>query len=304
MMLDLFDPSCLNAFLGNVLENILANLVSSIVLFIGGFLAGKWWDYSVKGRAFRRVFGKQAGKAGNDLLVVLDTIRDTRILSQADQQKVGIQNPPPSPTSARFFKTYPDGHFTCIPGPTDALIPDCSAGGAAYLLDAFRGVRCISTRTVSDNWASSRWNGTFISLGSSYSNIKTDDIKHLPENPWLANDAGEFTLKDGTIIKMEQRYDRGLIMKLANPHAQGHSVIVCEGLGEWGTSGSAWYLATHWRTLSRRFGNRPFAIVVRVTIGTDESAREILARGEECLLWRSWRWFKNKLSGAERQNAF
>jgi hypothetical protein len=180
---------------------------------------------------------------------------------------------------------FPDGHITAINGPAGSLLPECSARGASYLLDAFRGVRRISAKTLSDNTASSQWNGTFITLGSSYSNIKTDDIKLLPENPWLLNDSGQFTFKDGTVITVEDRYDKGLIMKLDNPHSDGHTLIICEGLGEWGTSGSAWFLASRWRMLSKRFGKNPFLLVLRVTRGTDESARELQAFGVERRMW-------------------
>ena len=278
----------------DVAVNILANLVSSIILLVVGFLAGRWSDYSRKGRAFKRVFGKSAGRVG-ELLIVLDTIRDTRVLSPSDQAAIGIQSPKPTPAGARYYKLFPDRHFTWIPGPNEALVPECSARAAGYLIDAFRGIRKISTKSVSDSSVGSRWNGTFIALGSSYSNIKTDDIKHLPENPWLLDDAGEFKLKDGNLVRIEPRCDKGLILKLPNPHCQGHSLVVCEGLGEWGTSGAAWFLATHWRTLSRRFGQQPFLLILNVTIGDDESTREILARGQELRLWRLAKWFQAKL---------
>jgi hypothetical protein len=291
LLTNLPDRSQITALVENIFSNIVANLFSSIILLVVGFLAGRWSDYTRKTRAFRRIFGKRAGKSG-DLLIVLDTIRDTRLLPSSEQQKIGISNPAKSQPSLRFFKLFPDGHFAAINGPTGNLLPECSARGASYLLDAFRGVRRISTKTVSDDTASPQWNGTFIALGSSYSNIKTDDIKHLPENPWLLNDSGEFTLKDGTTIKMEHRYDKGLIMKLPNPHCDGHALIVCEGLGEWGTSGSAWFLATHWRRLSKRFGNNPFLLVLRVTTGTDESAREVQAFGVERWTWRIRKWFR------------
>jgi len=41
-----------------------------------------------------------------------------------------------------------------ITGPTESLLPECSARGASYLLDAFRGVRGISAKTISDKAAS------------------------------------------------------------------------------------------------------------------------------------------------------
>ncbi len=278
------DRSQITAFVETVFSNIVGNLFSSIILLVVGYLAGRWSDYTCKTRAFRRIFGTRAGKSG-DLLIVLDTIRDTRLLPSSEQQKIGISNAGSSQPGPRFFKSFPDGHITAINGPTGSLLPECSARGAAYLLEAFRGVRGLSAKTMSDNTASPQWNGTFITLGSSYSNIKTDDIKLLPENPWLLNDSGQFTFKDGTAITVEQRYDKGLIMKLNNPYSDGHVLIVCEGLGEWGTSGSAWFLANNWRKLNKRFRKNPFLLVLAVTSGTDESARELQAYGLENWMW-------------------
>jgi|GEM_PF-4915722 hypothetical protein len=288
--------------LRDVFSNIIANLFSTIILLTVGFILGRWSDYTGKIRAFRKIFGKRAGRSG-DLMIVVDTIRDTRILPPLEQQKIGIQ-PSTSPSGHRFFKTFPDGHYTAINGPTGGLLPECSARGASYLLTAAKGIRGVSGKTVSDNVASSRWNGTFVTLGSSYSNIKTDDIKLLPENPWLLNDSGEFRLKNGNTIKMEQRYDKGLVMKIPNPHCRGHALIICEGLGEWGTSGSAWFLGNHWRDLSKRFGSNPFLLVLRVTKGTDESSRELQAFGIERWIFRarkhlrSANLFRNKVPEA------
>jgi hypothetical protein len=276
---------------GDIFLNVIANIFASLILLAVGFFAGRWSDYTSQARAFKRIFGRRAGKTG-DLLISVDTIQDTRVLPPEDQHKLGISNPSGSVASHRFFKVFPDGHITAISGPARSLLPECSARGASYLLDALRGVRGISAKTIADKVASSQWSSTFITLGSSYSNIKTDDIKHLPENPWLENDAGEFKFKDGTVIQGEQRYDKGLVMKLDNPHLNGHALIVCEGLGEWGTSASAWFLAYNWRTLSKRFGKNPFLICLSVTRGTDESAREIMAFGVERWIWRMMKRLK------------
>jgi len=65
--------------LRDVFSNIIANLFSTIILLTVGFILGRWSDYTGKIRAFRKIFGKRAGRSG-DLMIVVDTIRDTRIL--------------------------------------------------------------------------------------------------------------------------------------------------------------------------------------------------------------------------------
>lgn len=271
----------------DLLSSILANLVSSIFLLVIGFIAGKSLDWTTRVRAFRKIFGKRAGKQ-TPLYIVLDTLRDTRQLAEAVQQSMSIRSPQPDPSGARYYKLFPDNHYTWLPGPTGALVPECSARAAGYLIGAFRGIRKITTATVSDSFVAHKRDGSFISLGSSYSNSVSDDIKLQAENPWLKNDAGSFELKDGTTIKMAERSDKGIILKLPNVQFRGHTRVLCAGLGEWGTSGSAWFLSNNWMLLSRRFGSHPFLLIVSVTPGSDESAMEILARGNERLSWRAF----------------
>jgi len=52
--------------------------------------------------------------------------------------------------------------------------------------------------------------------------------------------------------------------------------IACGGYGEWGTSGAAWYLARRWRDIYKKFGNKSFAIFVKVEGQRDESADPII----------------------------
>jgi hypothetical protein len=68
--------------------------------------------------------------------------------------------------------------------------------------------------------------------------------------------------------------DYGLILKIPNLRFPGHFFFVCAGLGEWGTSGASWYLASKWKSLQKEFGEA-FGVVVEVEIGSDESARRV-----------------------------
>jgi hypothetical protein len=122
-------------------------------------------------------------------------------------------------------------------------------------------------------------------------NIKSDDIKKLPENQWLENDMNKYIFKDGWETKFDNKDDKGIVLKIENPYSPGHSLVVCSGQKEWGTSGSAWFLAKHWRTLRRRFGKSPFLIVINVSIGSDESAHEIKFYEEESRRWPIYRFF-------------
>lgn len=277
------------------LISLLAGLLSGVLIFLVGLRWRFITSFLSRDRAaFRRIFGSRAVESGI-ITVTLDTYRDIRLLSVDDQQRIGIM---PTRTISlqeqRFFKIFPDGHWTALPGASADILGYCSARGAGYLVDSLR-IPTVVVRVVSDTEVSSRWDGTFLNLGSSASNIKTDQTKHLPENMLLREDMGKFILASGDEIAMEERTDKGVILKIVNPFFTGYSILVCAGLGEWGTSGAAWFLATRWRMLSRRFGRNRFLLVVGVTIGTDASAREISALGEETWLWRARSWFRARL---------
>jgi hypothetical protein len=68
--------------------------------------------------------------------------------------------------------------------------------------------------------------------------------------------------------------DYGLVLKIPNLRFPNHFFFVCAGLGEWGTSGASWYLASKWKQLHKEFGDA-FGVVVEVEIGSDESARRV-----------------------------
>jgi len=218
---------------------------------------------------FVALFGRKSLK-NNNLTVVLDTYRDIRIAPQEIRHGIGYPQLPPQ----RFYKIFPDGHFTAFPGANEDIMGYCSARASTYIVEAFS--KYLGIKVKSDLEASSFWDGSFVCFGSSISNIKSDDIKKNINNPLLANDMDGFiTLKNGRKFGIDDGRDKGYVMKIRNPFFDGYSLFVCAGMGEWGTSGAAYYLATKWKNLSRRFGSNNFIVVVSVLPGADQSATEI-----------------------------
>ena len=271
-----------------LLRDLLVNLTAAIIAVLGGVFLPVIASYiSAKRRHFRRLFGVGPFRT-RMITVTLDTYLDSRRLTPPRlnaEKDEGFEG--------RFYKPFPDGHVAVFPGASGDILGYCSARAAAHLIEGLSGIASIHIRAISDNDVASDWNGTFINLGCSASNIKTDHIKHLPENHWLREDInGKFEFKDGQTAEMEGRYDKGIIMKVTNPYFAGHALFICAGLGEWGTSGAAWFLATKWRHLSKRFGDNSFLIVVSVAKGSDQSAREINAFGTEVVTSRVRRWIR------------
>jgi hypothetical protein len=89
------------------------------------------------------------------------------------------------------------------------------------------------------------WDGTFLCFGSSDSNIKSLDIENLHENNFYSfqfDAQGQrcFNVR-GEQFSIHNQEDVGIILKLRNPYHPEHSLFICAGLGEWGTSGSAYF---------------------------------------------------------------
>ena len=54
---------------------------------------------------------------------------------------------------------------------------------------------------------------------------------------------------------------------------QNRTWIAVAGLGEWGTSGAAWFLARNWKEVEKIYKQKPFGLIIKVRAGKDESAQ-------------------------------
>jgi len=290
----------------DILRDVLINLIAGIIIFLAGLRWKLIRSYLSRERAaFRRVFGAKAAEAGI-VTVTLDAYRDIRLLPERVQELVGATSAETSaPQARRFFKRFPDGHWTAFPGAYGDILAYCSARAAIYLIESFSAVG-IMVRVASDLEVASQWSGTYVNIGSSATNIKTNDIKQLAENQWLLDDLEGFAFRDGQKELIEERLDKGIILKLPNPYFRGYSVLVCAGLGESGTSGAARFLAREWRMLAKRFGENAFLVLIGVTRGADESGREIRAMGKETIRWhlRSFLRFKKRPGSARKETPY
>ena len=262
-----FSQITLNTTFPDAILALLISLVAALLVY----LIGRNWDrlrnFKEK-RLFRKLFGADSREA---FFIVLDIYRDTRLLLPPEQSSLGISHTwDPKDIDKRFYKIFSD-HHTIIPGAFEDLLGFCSARASGYLSEAFGKFITGGAKTTSDEKVKDRWAGTFISIGSSYSNIFSDRVKKLPQNAWLKDDRGTFTLANGEIIEIEGNLDKGVILRIRNSRFPNYTFVVCAGLGEWGTSGAAWYLAHNWIRVAKKFGKRDFAIFA-VEGQSDESA--------------------------------
>jgi hypothetical protein len=259
----------------NFVSNILAGLISNIIIFFVGL---NWFKIKTIFCRYRirlaDLFGKKALESGK-ITVVLDVYNDIRLLP-GEQQRILGADCISSGSGNRFTKIFPDGHLTAFPGAYGKLLGYCSTRAVGYILYTFSPYFRKNIVIRADEEASANWEGTFICLGSSVSNIKTNDIKLNQDNKLVLEDYnGSITLKNGKKFAVDDRNDKGYILKLKNPFFKDYSLFICSGLGEWGTSGAAFYLTKHWLKINQAFGDDNFVIIVSVNPGADESAKQI-----------------------------
>lgn len=119
---------------------------------------------------------------------------------------------------------------------------------------------------------------SFIAFGGPLSNYKTNDVMENKGNELIKFDNSKFfSVKSRVeVLKPVGRYDYGIILKIHPKQFPEKTWFACAGLDEWGTSGAAWYLAKKWKELYKFAKNSPFAVIVRVRKGQDESAEIVV----------------------------
>jgi hypothetical protein len=77
------------------------------------------------------------------------------------------------------------------------------------------------------------------------------------------------------VVTLEPGFEYGMILKVRPARFPRRVWLACAGIGEWGTSGAAWFLANKWNEIRSRVGAYPFIAIVRILHGQDESAEVV-----------------------------
>lgn len=254
-----------------------------IAVFVAAFFFGLGFLLPVISKKYhkkrlRRFWGN--GVIEKDFAISYGTLIDSRLMGPKLPQ-LGDED------FYRYVKRYHDGRKVQIVGPWGKIVGECELRSASYVINTLSTYRKTAIAVVDDEAALQNLNRTFVALGSSSSNDITDLVLREPNNEFLEfGQEGPATTfirdkKSGTKFegfKEPVKKDYGMVVKLPNLRFPGQVFFVCAGLGEWGTSGASWYLATKWRELQLRFGDA-FGIVVEVELGVDESARRVFPEG-------------------------
>jgi len=163
-------------------------------------------------------------------------------------------------------------------------ISECEVRSSTYISALLGGAGNLKPMLIADTEASSLLDSNFISFGGPGSNYKTADALTSKANIFIKMSPNGFSLRSGEELPFtcSADADHGFILRITPPEFPARSWIACAGLGEWGTSGSSWFLANKWGELIEKI--HPFAYrsgimsipdfmaIIRVQPGQDQSA--------------------------------
>ena len=146
-----------------------------------------------------------------------------------------------------------------------------------YLSETFGKVVNISPKLISDEEIEEKLDISFCSIGG-LNNLKTKDVLRSEENVFY--DFGRSGSEPVIINKKNEEkkfsvdgtYDYAFIIRIMPKNFPNRVWIAVAGLGEWGTSGAAWFLSKKWNKMPK---NKSFGVIVRVRYKQDESAEVV-----------------------------
>ena len=238
---------------GAILGAVLGSIVIPGVLWLIDRTA-HWWRDS---QPARQLFGGIADETERCKIFVRDFLigADTKLFSV--EPRVGIGVVP------NVQHLWPD-------------VEGRAVGGLFNVLGQVGKTRGIEIVRMSED--AGEWNCHVIVLGAQ-SNKSYDFYKHLKNVAFQMDGEQIFENATGNIVKREDGFGYGIILKSFNPFKttspQGVGILI-GGFGVLGTA-AAHYFRERYRSLGKEFGARCFGIVVRAPITAGEQAVERLS---------------------------
>src|SRR4030043_1481377 len=227
-----------------IVFNIIGGIIVAVLTAIYLELRRRHYKYNFKG-----VFGQDSDK---EFFMIHGSLRHKDCF---DKDGKPMEWPYEKPGAEGSFKST-------------SVISLSGARAAKYLSGVFGKILRSSPEFISDNEKREKLEISFCSFGG-HNNFKTIDILKSDENKFFDLHADKIVSKqDNKEFRMYDNYDCGIILKLIPKNFSKKVWIAAAGLGEWGTSGAAWYLSRNWKKLPK---NRPFGLITRTKIGQDES---------------------------------
>ena len=132
----------------------------------------------------------------------------------------------------------------------------------------------VPPRIMSDHEMDSQMDISFMSIGG-LTNFKTVDLLENEVYDFLDfNSESIISKKNGQpIVTAGSGFDYGIITKIKPFNDSKRIWLCCAGIGEWGTSGAAWWLSRNWKKIYKKAKKKPFACVTSTKQGSDDSTQ-------------------------------
>lgn len=266
--------------LGSLWENIIGGIIVALIVPLYRWLNDRFCRIRL-----RRIFGADFRPRGEYHIVYSPLIIRREILQAAQSASVPKVEFPYS----KFNQTSTASPF--IFG-VQSSVSTCELRAARHLTYLFTKYGKNDIVLSSDISVEEEMHKSWITLGGQGSNIKSRHTQEDPSNNLVkmlsASTFISAQAKDGLhcVVKKtepaDQEYDYGIILRIIPENFPDKVWVACMGFGEWGTSGSAWFLSNKWKELWRAtISTRPrtwtkganFAALIRVRKGCDQSAR-------------------------------
>lgn len=260
---------CSSPFDNPLVQNVVGGILSAVVyaLLVWGW---KWARRRIQLGRFERFFGASIVDRGVSIVCAELRLRNDIIEAARKQDpKMNVDFPYLKPGVPNYNVS------------TERPVALSEIRAVNYLSSEFRRWLPSSVTVVTDVEIRASLDLSFVSLGFG-TNLKTRDAISNSANTAVDTDFLNSFTDRGTnqpAFQREPGFDYGLILKIHPTQFPTRSWLSCAGVGEWGTSGAAWFLANKWeRELlkarmrdGQELGTRPFAAWVKVRPGQDES---------------------------------
>lgn len=241
-------------------EQIILNVVGGIlasIIFFAIFESCKWFKKQYFKKSFKQIFGKDATKNFN--IVYGKMI----LLPSYKKDGTPLEWPYAKPDTKNVFRITSPVSFT-------------GTKSAKFLSESFGKNIGYAPILISDEDIKEKLDISYCSIGG-YNNYKTIDVLKSEENTFFDIIMPNIVDKENPhkTFAVDGTYDYALIIKIVPKSFPNRTWIAVAGLGEWGTSGAAWYLSRNWKKIKKITKNKPFGLVIKVQGGKDESAEII-----------------------------
>jgi len=236
-------------------EQVLWNVIGGAVT-AGLFEAYIRGRRCLTGRKYRALFGNDVGTTDFHLVYGLLSLKPLEPADSHPYRKSGL---------------------SIVGLSIETPVSACELRAAKYLSESIAENGFSSPRVLSDFDVASRLDLSFVSFGGPLSNFKTRDALDCENSFVEIGGQGQFRRKSTgePLVTIEPGFDYGLILKTHPSQFPKRTWIVCAGLSEWGSSGSAWYLSKKWTELHALAKADDFAIIVKVRPRQDEYAEPV-----------------------------